>query len=210
MERLTGLARRSCLSANIIVLNGTSSAGKTTLAKAIQGAAREPYHLIAFDQFRDGLPDRFRGLNSPIGSPGAAGLNVVAAPANGAVKTFINLGTHGLAMLRGMHTAIASFACAGHHVVVDHFVNHPRAAANLLETLQALSPVLVGVLCDSAELMRREQLRPGRFPGTAETQREIMSTCFQYDLTVDSTHTSAHILAQQVLAFVENRPETHS
>ena len=193
----------------IIVLNGTSSAGKTTLAKAIQTEAAEPYHLFAFDQFRDGLPDRYRGLNSPEGSPGNAGLNVVAAPADGTIKTYIKMGSHGLAMLRGMHRAVASFAEEGHHVIVDHFINHLDAAADLLATLKPFNPLLVGVVCDRAELLRRESLRPGRFPGTAETQRKIMNDCFEYDMTVDSTHTPASELARQVLDAVELRCTGH-
>lgn len=192
---------------NVIVLNGTSSAGKTTLAKAIQTTAEEPYQLIAFDQFRDGLPDRFRGLNSPAGSPGYAGLNVVAAPDDGVVKAYIKLGSHALTMLHGMHQAIASFARTGHHVIVDHYVNHPHAADDLVSTFADLKTTLVRVVCDRPELLRRESLRPGRFPGTAETQRDIMNQCFKYDLTVDSTHTSATILAREVLAFVANQTQ---
>ncbi len=193
------------MSANVIVLNGTSSAGKTTLAKAIQSAAEEPYQLFAFDQFRDGLPDRFRGLNSPDGSPGCAGLNVIAEPDEGVFKAYIKLGAHGLTMLHGMHQAIASFARTRHHVIVDHYVNHPRAAQDLVETFTDLQTTLVRVICDRSELLRRESLRPGRFPGTADTQRDIMNECFDYDLTVDSTHTPATELANRVLAYVTNQ-----
>ena len=195
------------MTGNVIVLNGTSSAGKTTLAKAIQTTAEEPYQLFAFDQFRDGLPDRFRGLNSPEGSPGYDGLNVVAAPDDGVVKAYIKLGSHALTMLHGMHQAIASFARTGHHVIVDHYVNHPHAAEDLVSTLADIRTTLVRVVCDRPELLRRESLRPGRFPGTAETQRDIMNQCFKYDLTVDSTHTSATILAREVLAFVANQAQ---
>ena len=196
------LVRNGGVSGNVIVLNGTSSAGKTTLAKAIQTAASEPYQLFAFDQFRDGLPDRYRGLNSPEGSPGSAGLNVIAAPADGDIKAYIMMGSHGLKMLNGMHQAIASFARSGHHVIVDHYVNHQHAADDLVAAFDGLKTTLVRVVCDHDELMRRESSRPGRFPGTAETQSDIMNTCFAYDITVDSTHQSASELAVSVLNFV--------
>ena len=62
---------------NIIFLNGTSSAGKTTLSHKLQELLDEPYVHMALDQFRDGLPDKFRGLNSPPGTTGSRGLNVV-------------------------------------------------------------------------------------------------------------------------------------
>ncbi len=61
----------------IIFLNGCSSAGKTTLAIMLQQLLEEPYQHIALDQFRDGMPGKYRGLNSPSGTPGNLGLNVV-------------------------------------------------------------------------------------------------------------------------------------
>lgn len=190
------------LTGTVIVLNGTSSAGKTTLAKAIQTIATEPYQIIAFDQIRDGLPDRYRGLNSPDGSPGAAGLNVVAAPAQDAIKTYIELGPHAVSVVSGMHRAIAAFAQSNQHVIVDHFVNDQAVAQDLSRHFESLPTVIVQVVCDAEELQKRERMRPGRFPGTAETQQALMAACFLYDLTIDSTHTSATELARQVLAFV--------
>lgn len=202
MVRRAKMAWSNTVTGNIIVLNGTSSAGKTTLAKSIQTLAEEPYQIFAFDQIRDGLPDRFRGLNSPQGSPGAAGLNVVAAPSNDSIRTFIELGEHALDVVRGMHQAVAAFAQTGQHVVVDHFVNQRAAALDLERAFEGIPTLIVQVICDADELQRRERLRPGRFPGTAETQRELMASCFKYDLTVDSTHTSANELARQVHEFV--------
>ena len=61
----------------IVLLNGASSAGKTTLARAFQDQRQEPWFHLALDQFRDGMPPAYRGLNSPEGCPGARGLNVV-------------------------------------------------------------------------------------------------------------------------------------
>ena len=43
---------------------------KTTLARAFQDR-QEPWFHLALDQFRDGMPPAYRGLNSPEGCPGA-------------------------------------------------------------------------------------------------------------------------------------------
>ena len=51
--------------ANVILLNGSSSSGKTTLAETLQQLLPEPYQYIGLDQFRDGMPERVRGLNAP-------------------------------------------------------------------------------------------------------------------------------------------------
>ena len=65
----------------IILLNGSSSAGKTTLAITLQQLLPDPWHHIALDQFRDGMGGRYRGLNSPAAHPVHAGLNVVPVAA---------------------------------------------------------------------------------------------------------------------------------
>ena len=41
---------------NIIILNGVSSAGKTTLAFALQQALAEPYLRLSLDDFQTMLP----------------------------------------------------------------------------------------------------------------------------------------------------------
>ena len=78
-------------SGRIILLNGSSSSGKTTIARMLQQLYREPYQHIALDQFRDGMSDRFRGLNSPSGDPGARGMNVVPIERDGERMTEISL-----------------------------------------------------------------------------------------------------------------------
>ena len=183
----------------IIVLNGTSSAGKTTLARAIQAFAAEPFQLISFDQFRDGLPSRFRGLNSPTGSPGSRGLNVVAKEANGSHATLIQLGEHGLRVVEGMHQAIATIATAGQNVVVDHFINHVDVALDIQQVLRPFNPLYVGVYCELEELRRRESNRPGRFPGTAEAQRPAVYDCMNFHIQVDTTSTPASEISKEIL-----------
>ena len=186
-------------SGQVIVLNGTSSAGKTTLARALQALAQDPIQLISFDQFRDGLPARYRGLNSPAGTAGAQGLNVVAQHLNGSLKTLIQLGEYGEDVVAGMHQAVATIAATGQHIVVDHFVNSTAVANNLTSTLGKFKPLCVAVHCELEELERREANRPGRFPGTAEGQREAVYSCMDYDLAVDTTHTPAVVVAREIL-----------
>lgn len=46
----------------IILLNGASSAGKTTLARALQATLEQPYDLVQLDAFEDMTPaDSSRG-----------------------------------------------------------------------------------------------------------------------------------------------------
>ena len=118
---------------NVILLNGCSSAGKTTLAVALQNQLKEPYQHVALDQFRDGMPGRVRGLNSPAGDPGASGLNVVPGKLNGEWVTHIQFGDYGERVLAAMRRTVASLTELGCNVIVDDLL-FERAYLCLLYT----------------------------------------------------------------------------
>ena len=48
----------------IIYLNGPSSSGKTTLAKALQTSLEEPYLLIGIDKIIGFMPEKMNNLGS--------------------------------------------------------------------------------------------------------------------------------------------------
>ena len=84
----------------IILLNGTSSSGKTTIAKALQKILTEPYMLIAIDDHFNKLPEWFWTVNKQD-------------EALIRQKTFS-------AMISGFHKTIPVLAKSGINVIVDH------------------------------------------------------------------------------------------
>ena len=193
----TGSAQRGCsrLTGRVILLNGCSSAGKTTLAHAIQWQNPEPMQYMALDQFRDGMPSRYRGMNSQGGEPGARGLNVV--PRGG--LTHLHFGDIGEAVLRGMRRAVAAFATSGIDVVVDDLILERTFLIDYLEALDGLDVTFVGVRCDLATVNARERTRPGRFPGTAAAHFEAVHQHCVYDLEVDTSRERPETCARQAL-----------
>lgn len=197
----------------IVLLNGTSSAGKTTVARMIQQLRPDPIQHIALDQFRDGLPDRFRGLNSPDGTPGARGLNVVpmhvAAGPDGAelAGTAIRFGDVGRRMLAGMRHAIAAFVRAGNDAVVDDMQLDPDYLSDYLTALAGIDVVFAAIHCDAEILHRRETERPGRFPGTATLHmRSVHAGCL-YDVEVDTAAMSPRECATAILQAERSPPK---
>ena len=194
----------------VILLNGTSSAGKTTVARMIQQLRPEPIQHIALDQFRDGLPDRFRGLNSPAGTPGARGLNVVPVrgrPGEPEVSgTAIQFGDVGLRMLTGMRHAIAAFAKAGNDVVVDDMRLDPNYFSDYLTALAGIDVIFAAIHCNQATLDQRETERPGRFPGTAVLHAHSVHAECIYDVEVDTSTMSARQCAKSILAAERTPP----
>lgn len=193
------------MTGKLIFLNGTSSAGKTTLAMALQSRLAEPWLHLALDQFRDGMPPAYRGLNSPEGSPGCQGLNVVPVRQAGEIMTDIQFGQMGLTLLGGMRRAMAAMAEAGNNVIIDDILMQPDFLLDYLEVMQALPLYFVGVRCDLATVNAREARRPGRFPGTASYQHSRVHAHEDYDVEVNTARFSPAECAEKVAGFVESR-----
>ena len=194
--------------ANVILLNGCSSAGKTTLALKLQQLLDEPYQHIALDQFRDGMPSRVRGFNSPAGDPGAQGLNVVPELRSGTWVTKIEFGDYGERVLASMRRTIASLSQSGCSVIVDDLLFKREYLYDYVRVLQPESTWFVGVHCNLDIVHAREAKRPGRFPGTATSHFEqVHQHGIAYDLEVDTSQNSPRAVAEQIVARLANPPE---
>ncbi|MGA0839376.1 MAG: chloramphenicol phosphotransferase CPT family protein [Pseudomonadales bacterium] len=192
---------------NIIFLNGSSSAGKTTLAMMLQQLLPEPYQHIALDQFRDGLPGRYRGLNSPQGAPGAQGLNVVPVQREGQLMTEVRFGDHGERVLHGMRRAIAAFVREGNHVIIDDLLFKPDYLRDYATVLDGLDVWMIGVRCSIDVVNARESQRPGRFPGTATSHyHQVHAHGSEYDLDVDTSYASPRGCAEQIIERLKSPP----
>ena len=186
----------------VIFLNGTSSAGKTTLAHALQELLPQPYIHVALDQFRDGLPDKYRGLNSPAGSMGDLGLNVVPIIDVEKPYTAIRFGQEGKKMLRGMRRAMAAMVLSGNNIVVDDIILSDEFLSDYLEVFSDLKVIFVGVRCPKDAINEREGARPGRFPGTAIGHFDICHAHDHYDVEVDTSVQCPAQCAQAIIDFL--------
>ena len=191
----------------IIFLNGTSSSGKTTLARALQDLLPAPYLHIALDQFRDGMPARFRGLNSPSGTPGAMGLNVVPVVDEQHSYTDIQFGCMGKQMLEGMRRAVACMAQQGNNVIIDDIILVDEFLQDYLTALDSFKVIFVGVRCPIEVINERERQRPGRFPGTAVGHFHSAHAHGIYDIEVDTSIMSPDSCAQTIARFITEGKE---
>jgi chloramphenicol 3-O phosphotransferase len=139
----------------VIFLNGASSAGKTSLAKALQQILDEPYLHVALDTFFDMVPSRY-----VVGEEPWTITETVAT------------------MIAGFHRAIAALAEAGNNVIVDQVLPEPPWLRECAELLSDCQVVFVGVRCALAELERREAARGDRSPGLAQFQVARVPGCW--------------------------------
>ena len=158
-----------------MLLNGTSSSGKSSIADELVPLLDDTYFLMAVDAFnamrsRDYPPEELE-----------LGLRRTRA---------------------GFHRAIAGMATAGNNVIVDHVLSEPWRLADCLALFAGLDVVFVGVRCDLAEVNRRERQRGDRPVGLAAQQLAQVHAHGIYDLECDTTTTSARDCALQLLEFL--------
>ncbi len=167
----------------IILLNGASSSGKTTLALALQDRLERPYFHIAQDMFNRMAPRTYR--NTDFWSMTATSISA-------------------------MHHTIALFSDLGLNVIVDHVLTDAaEVQAWLPEAVRLLHahPVLfVRVWCPAEELDRREQARGDRRPGQGRAQLEHMHHHGVYDLSVDTYQFTTVECADSIVQALE-QPE---
>ncbi len=101
----------------IVVLNGASSAGKTTLARALQDAWPEPALSWGIDAVVTALPRRY------LGELWSTEVFRYSYAADGTISA-IGPGPYGETLVRGLHAAVAGLARAGVHVAVAGAQRH--------------------------------------------------------------------------------------
>ena len=127
----------------VILLNGTSSSGKTSIALELQERLEEVYFIYSRDMFQHMFPGHVWSNNELIKKIGPK-------------------------MFRGFHYSIATFAELGNHIIVDHVLNRPEWIYECAEALSGIKTMLVGVKCPIAVAKKREQERNDREIGLVE------------------------------------------
>jgi chloramphenicol 3-O phosphotransferase len=188
------------VSPTIILLIGTSSAGKTTLSRQLQAQLAEPYLLLGIDDIFRMVPERWGGgLGGPLS---VDGFRYDRASEPGLIT--IRYGAVGEKVLSGMHHAVAAFAEAGNHIIVDEMLLNERILADWIEQLGRFHPYLVRVTASVEALEQRERQR-GNAPGLARGHLAANDLRHR-DLEIDTTSRSPQVCAETVTRWLATRP----
>ncbi|WP_043474100.1 chloramphenicol phosphotransferase CPT [Kitasatospora sp. MBT66] len=172
----------------VIVLNGGSSSGKTTLARTLQNLLPGPWLAFSVDTLVDALPARLRD-----GAEGIA-VDTEAVTVGDTFRLLDTAWAHG----------IAAMARAGARVVVDDvFLGGPASQQRWRDALDGLEVLWVGVHCAPETAAAREAARGDRAAGMAAAQAVAVHRGIGYDLTVDTGTHPAERCAVLVAARVE-------
>lgn len=178
------------MTARIVLLNGVSSVGKGSLAKALQRIASRPMLHVQMDAFLEMLPAAMFGA--------AEGYAFETTEQDGHPVTAIKSGPALEAAMRGMRGAVAAMAGAGNDLIVDEVLWDPDALADYRRRLAGHDVHTVGLFAPLEVIEQRERQRGDRDLGLARWQYDKVHAGMSYDLELDAAMATPDELAARV------------
>lgn len=163
----------------VILLNGTSSSGKTSIAEQLLLILDPPHFHMSVDV-----------------------LNAMRAKAKTLAMDPAELPDVLRRTRAGFHRAVAGMARAGNDVVADYLFSESWRLLDCLTVFAGLTVFFVGVRCDPDELQRRELARADRDRGLAAAQLPNVHRHGVYDIEVDTTSASPQDCAVTIRDFL--------
>jgi chloramphenicol 3-O phosphotransferase len=157
---------------NIILLNGVSSSGKTSLAKALVKRLPDHFHysIDDFDLVIEHMEDRENQRLIPVSTE------------------------------HYFHRTIKMFSDSGINLIVDQILHNEDTLIDCMNTLEGYPIYFVGVHCPLHELEEREVTRGDRILGLSKEQLKYVHQQNEaYDLEVNTGQDSLDTCADNIV-----------
>ena len=168
----------------VVLLNGVSSSGKSTLARQLLADFDTPWFHMGVDMF------------------GAMRAEAQTHDLDQASLIEVLRRTRA-----GFHRAVRAMALAGNNIVMDHVLSEPWRLTDLLAVMADVDVVFVGVHCDDNVLVEREAARGDRVVGIAAAQTELTHAHGLYDVEVDTSADDVQTCAMRVRDYLAQHPD---
>lgn len=163
--------------ATIVVLNGTSSSGKTTLARAFQELAGSVFLNFSIDSILYSLPRS--AIDRLIAGSEISNLPYPELDA-------------------AYYACVRALAALGRDLVTDNAIVTRAQAERMIEAVAGHRVLLVSVFAPTEVLEQRERARGDRRPGMAVRQAATIDQWLDYDLRIDTSVESASAAAERI------------
>ncbi len=181
----------------IVLVNGASSSGKTSLCRELQQRWPSPLVYCSIDQVIANLPFAYTGQ----GTHAQLGFGVQGSE--------IQVGEHGYAVNLAEVVRIQHLHEQNYDIVVDYVMLDERLFAAFVEGLREYPLYFVGLFCAPEQLAERNINRDDRIAGLSLAQQQSVHFCrASYDLELSSSDHTAAELADLVLAGLSAVPAT--
>jgi chloramphenicol 3-O phosphotransferase len=195
----------------LIFVNGPSSAGKTTLCRALQAAIFEPYLCIGFDDFVFlSAPRYYRGGDTPTqtetDAATAQGVELVrtSRPSEPVSITAV-FGPVFRRLINTMPAAVRALVDGGNLVVFDDVLHDRDMYDSRKRAFAGLDVFAVGVTCDLEILEARERARGDRVLGRARGLVNSVHSFCRYDVVVNTGTTDVDGCVAEILRALTSR-----
>src|SRR5580698_4378749 len=155
----------------VIILNGTSSSGKSRIARCLQAILPQPWLSLGIDTFIATMP-----LSLQVSADG-----IEVAP-----DGVVTIGPEFRALEAAWSEGVAAMARAGAGIILDEvFLGGAASQQRWRDALGSLPVLWVAVRCSAEVAASREIARGDRVPGMAAAQAGLVHEGVAYDFEVD-------------------------
>ena len=198
-----------CLKGTIIILNGPSASGKSSIQKNIQERFQNFYLRVGIDNFFDALlpnpaitgPEQFTKhgelIRRVIFSNDTEGNPIIS----------LEVGPAGQRVINGMHRAIAAYALTGNNVVVDYILYDLDWLQDLINVLKGHRVYFVGITLPLEVLEEREKSRGTSPVGHARSHYHTVHAHGVYDIELDTSKLTSEECALKIQEYIDQHPE---
>lgn len=191
----------------VIILNGPSSAGKTSIQKAFQKKAKRHFLRVGIDTFFDALieePDlstfhQDKKLEQLTPTGELIRSIELTTDENKFPIVPLKIGPAGDRIIFGMHSAIAAYAEAGNNLIVDYILYNPAWTEDLKEKLKGEKTYFIKVHAPLEVIEQREKSRNTSPVGHARSHYNTVHKNMSYHLSIDSSIQTPEESASQIL-----------
>lgn len=169
----------------IFLLNGCSSAGKTTLVKEIQCLSNDFWLTFGIDNILDAMPDKYVGASEKANE----GFKFVPSTDKGGFSiTEVKVGSIGKKVAALAPKIVEQLADSGFNVIVDEVIWERKDLEGYVLNLKNHQVYFINVYCELPVMEEREKKRGDRQLGMARWQfAKMKNLVWNYDLEIDTS-----------------------
>ncbi|MFD0616044.1 chloramphenicol phosphotransferase CPT family protein [Paenibacillus sp. GCM10027629] len=178
----------------IVLMNGTSSSGKTSISMELINQKEILFHHLSIDDFfhnfNDFINNKFPNMEPTREVDDQVVAQILFDP-----------------IVSMYFSTIKLFSEMGLNVIADTVIENDKWFNECLDVFSDQPTLFVGVICSKEELIRREQTRGDRKIGLAASQFSKVYCIDEYDLEVNTEALNPKECAEKILSFIKSNKE---
>ncbi|MFD1176667.1 chloramphenicol phosphotransferase CPT family protein [Paenibacillus puldeungensis] len=175
----------------VVLLNGTSSSGKTSISIELINQKEILFHHLSIDDFfvnfNEFIDKKFPDFKPTREVDDQVVAQIIFDP-----------------IISMYYSTIKLFSEMGLNVIADTVIDNDKRFNECLDVFFDQPTLFIGVICSREELMRREQIRGDRQIGLANSQFDKVYCFNEYDLEVNTEELNPIECAEKILSYIKS------